>query len=204
MLMNTIMDLLQFCALDIHIISDIEKQESFVRLRPKLDIPYYYTVAWHSRTSFTSRPLHSYQARPRHNSHTDEFTIIVTPITQNEIHSSLQFLNHHNNRIIARYITAMDTYWRWSITHFLEIAYYFIRLKKRLKRPLAVWFQLWRVSSTLLMKHGALMKRLMSLSCIPWKHLEQYWVLRNATHRVWSLCRVIQKGPLSPSQPYTF
>lgn len=145
MLMNTSMDPMQFCVLDIHIISDIEKQESFLRLRPKLDIPYYYAVAWHSRTSFTSRPLHSYQARPRHNSHTDEFTIIVTPITQNEIHSSLQFLNHHNNRIIARYITAMDTYWRWSITHFLEITYYHIRLKKRLKRPLAVWFQLWKV-----------------------------------------------------------
>ena len=45
MLMNTIMDLLQFCALDTHIISDIEKQESFLRLRPKLDIPYYYAVA---------------------------------------------------------------------------------------------------------------------------------------------------------------
>ena len=143
--MNTIMDPMQVCALDIHIIPDIEIQESFVRLRPKLDIPYYYAVALHSCTSFTSKPLHSYQARPRHNSHTHEFTITVTPFIQNEIHSSLQFLKHHNNRIITRYITAMDTYWRWSITHFLEIAYYFIRLKKRLKRPLAVWFQLWRV-----------------------------------------------------------
>ena len=39
------MDPMQVCALDIHIIPDIEKQESFVRLRPKLDIPYYYAVA---------------------------------------------------------------------------------------------------------------------------------------------------------------
>ena len=112
MLMNTSMDPMQFCALDIHIISDIEKQESSVRLRPRLDIPYYHAVALHSCTSFTSKPLHSYQARPRHNSHTHEFTITVIPFTQNEIHSSLQFLNHHNNRIITRYTTAMDTYWR--------------------------------------------------------------------------------------------
>ena len=139
------MDTMQFCVLDIHIISDIEKQESSVRLRPKLDISYYYVVAWHSRTSFTSKPLYSNQARHRHNSHTHEFTIIVTPFTQNEIHSSLQFLNQHNNRIITRYITAMDTYWRYSITHFLEIAYYYTRLKKRLKRPLTIWFQFWRV-----------------------------------------------------------
>ena len=36
---------MQFCALDIHIIPDIEIQESFVKLLPKLDIPYYYVVA---------------------------------------------------------------------------------------------------------------------------------------------------------------
>ena len=131
MLMNTSMDPMQFCVLDIHIISDIEKQESFLRLRPKLDIPYYYAVAWHSRTSFTSKPLYSNQARHRHNSHTHEFVIIVTPFTQSEIHSSLQFQNHHNNCIITRYTTALDTYWRYSITHFLEIAYYYTRLKKR-------------------------------------------------------------------------
>ena len=45
MLMNTIMDLLQFCALDIHTIPDIEIQELSVKLRPKLDTPYYYSVA---------------------------------------------------------------------------------------------------------------------------------------------------------------
>ena len=143
--MDSSTDSTQFCVLDIHIISDIEIQESSVRLHPKLDIPYYYAVALHSLIHFTSRPLHSYQARSRHNSHTHEFVIIVTPFTQNEIHSSLQFLNHHNNRIITRYISAMDTYWRWNIIHFLEITYYYTRLKKRLKRPLAVWFQFWRV-----------------------------------------------------------
>ena len=136
---------MQFCALDIYIIPDIEIQESSVKLRPKLDIPYYYVIAWHSRTSFISKPLHSYQARPRHNSHTHEFVIIVNPFTQSEIHISLLYLNHHNNCIITWYTTAVDTYWRWNIIHFLEIAYYFIRLKKRLKRPLAVWFQFWRV-----------------------------------------------------------
>ena len=111
-LMNSSTDPMQFCALDIHIIPDIEIQESSVKLRPKLDTPYYYVVPWHACTSFTSKPLHSYQARSRHNSHTHEFTIIANPFTQDEIHSSLQFLNHHNNRIFMRYTTSMDTYWR--------------------------------------------------------------------------------------------
>ena len=43
--MNDSMGSMQLCALDIHTIPDIEIQELSVKLRPKLDTPYYYSVA---------------------------------------------------------------------------------------------------------------------------------------------------------------